>query len=92
MFAHGMGFEFGHFFLSLLHPAFLLVDRLLSLSFHWGSCLATGGGLFRFHVPTVRHLGCWLPTLTLGNLPYPRSLGLPRDPLPLVGAAFHLVS
>jgi hypothetical protein len=25
----------------------------VSLSFHWGSCLATGGGLFRFRIPSV---------------------------------------
>ena len=31
------------------------MDVLLSLSFHWGSYLATGGCLFRLHVLTVRH-------------------------------------
>jgi hypothetical protein len=29
------------------------VGELVSLSFHWGSCLATGGGLFRIHIPHV---------------------------------------
>lgn len=23
----------------------------------WGLCLSTGAGIFRFHLPTVRHLG-----------------------------------
>jgi hypothetical protein len=30
------------------------VDELVSLFYHWGSCLATGDGLFRSHVPTIR--------------------------------------
>jgi hypothetical protein len=32
------------------------VGGLVFLSLHWGSCLDIGGGLFRFHIPTVRHL------------------------------------
>ena len=30
------------------------VGGLMFPSLHWGSCLATGGGLFRFHMTTVR--------------------------------------
>ena len=29
------------------------VGRLVSLSLHWGSCLAIGGSLFRFHILNV---------------------------------------
>ena len=42
---------------------FFSTGQILDLKFcGWigvplGSCLATGGGLFYFHVPTVRHLG-----------------------------------
>jgi hypothetical protein len=32
------------------------VGWLLSLLLYWGSCLATGGGLFRFHIPTAVNL------------------------------------
>ena len=30
-----------------------LVSGLMSLLLHWGSCLATGDGLFRFHMPNA---------------------------------------
>jgi hypothetical protein len=30
-------------------------SKLVSPSLHWESCLSTGGGLFRFHLPTVEH-------------------------------------
>lgn len=29
------------------------VGGLVFPAFHWGSCMTTGGGLFRFHIPTV---------------------------------------
>ena len=29
------------------------VGGLVSLRHHWGSCLATGGGLLKFHILTV---------------------------------------
>jgi hypothetical protein len=29
------------------------VGGLVSPSLHWGSCMTTGGGLFRFYNPTV---------------------------------------
>jgi hypothetical protein len=32
------------------------VGGLVFLSLHSWYCLATGGGFFRFHVPTVRNL------------------------------------
>jgi hypothetical protein len=63
---------------SLLHPHACIscrqdkfwvesfVGGLVSLLLHWGSCLATGGGLLRFHIPSVvnhnESLHCFLDT------------------------------
>jgi hypothetical protein len=53
------------------------VCGLVSLLFHWGYCLATGSGLFRFHISNaVSHNS---PPLILGWLPYPGSLDFPQD-------------
>jgi hypothetical protein len=49
------------------------VGGLVSLLLHWGSCLATGGDLFRFHIPNVVSHSHGSPPLILGHLPYPMS-------------------
>ena len=74
---------------SILVPAFL-VDRInlglkvlwvgwmVSLTLYWHSCLATGDGLFRFHIPNAKSQ-LRSPPLILGHLPYPQSLSTPGD-------------
>ena len=67
-----------HLYISFRQDKFWVksfVSGLVSLSFHWGSCwlqeVASSGS------PLLRS-----SALTSGNLPYPRSLELPRDYLP----------
>jgi hypothetical protein len=60
------------------------VGGLVSLSLHWGSCLAIGGDLFRFHISSAMHLlhKVSAKALTPGSLPDPiRSLELLEIPL-----------
>ena len=54
------------------------VGELVSLSLHWSSCLATGGGLLRVHI-TNAESQIRTPPLILGCLTYPRSQSLPGD-------------
>ena len=39
---------------------------LMSSSLHWGLCLITGDGLFRFHLPTLQHFAQSSLTVSLG--------------------------
>lgn len=71
MLAQGIGFKLGQLLVGFSFglcsiPAFLsngtnsgsnenFVGGFVSLTCHWGFCLATGGGLFRFYIPTVKH-------------------------------------
>ena len=63
---------------------------LVSLSLHWESCLAAEVVSSGFMSPLlgtlakVTHIDSW-------ELPYPRSLELPRDPTPSAAAVFHSI-
>ena len=59
--------------------------NLVTPTLHWSPCLSTGAGLFRFHLPTIGHLGQSQPPFSPGSLSHPRSLGLSKGsarPLP----------
>ena len=62
----------------------LWVGGLVSLSSHCGFYLATGDGLSRFHVCTVRHLS--ITYIDSGKPPLSRLVELPGDLLPTQAA------
>ena len=79
------GSQVSHFLSLLLCLCFYSQDKfwlessvggLVSLLLHWGFCLATVGGLYRFHIPIVCESQLRSPPLILGYLPYSRPLVL----------------
>ena len=85
---------------SIIIPTFLLdrtnfrsslVGELMSLSLHWGSCLAIGGSHLRFHIPTVRSLSWSHPHILLWKPPQPRSMTHSRNsPHPTTPASLQI--